>query len=167
MRLLVKYMRIQMKFILTAFGLILIVSLGSARAGAPQAEVISGPLLIAGNAPEPGCVAQLNDSSCRPGKFPLHNPDPAIPGEPANKKEGKTAQPPEIKSGLKSQDCQFGLQKCYCTNRMAVSKAGRLGIREIRSFGYPLHVLINGKKRGRNVELIISRESSCPVISNK
>jgi hypothetical protein len=131
----------------------------------PPVERSGRPVIVAGNAPEPGCVAQLNDSSCRPDSFPLHKPDPAIQEPLAPRVRSPDYFPKKHELVRKSVDCQLGTGGCYCTNPMAAGKAKALGARMIKIHGYADRVIVKGVKIGRRVELVISRERTCPVIA--
>lgn len=52
----------------------------------------------------------------------------------------------------------------FCSNSMAVSKAHDMGIRNVRAYAYPDHILIKGTKRGHRVSVTLSRERGCPSI---
>jgi hypothetical protein len=133
----------------------------------PPVESSGRRVILAGDAPEPGCVAQLNDSSCRPDQFPQHRPDPAIEEQSAPKDPGSGYFPRSRELALESVDCQFGTGICYCTNSMAAAKARAAGARAIEVHGFADRVFIKGAKNGRGVELVISRERSCPVIASR
>lgn len=152
-----------MKLLYLPIIVILLASTSTMAAQLPPGETSPPP----DAAPNPGCVAQLNDSSCRPDKFPQHNPDPAIQEPTVPKHHDKIIMPPGSKSGHISIDCRYGSSKCFCTNKMASLKARRLGLRYIHTHGYSDRVLISGTRRGNAIELMISREQGCPVISGR
>jgi hypothetical protein len=156
---------IWMQSLFWPMGLILLTAVSGFDTQSPTVEPSGRPVILAGNATEPGCVAQLNDSSCRPDKFPQHNPDPAIQAPQAPRDRSPDYFPKKHELALKSVDCQFGTGSCYCTNRMAMGKAKALGARLIKIHGYADRVIIKGVKYGRSVELVISRERTCPVIA--
>jgi hypothetical protein len=156
---------IRMQSLFWPMGLILLTAVSGFDTKSPPVEPSGRPAILAGNAPEPGCVAQLNDSSCRPDSFPLHKPDPAIQEPQAQKNSVPDYFPKKHELALKSVDCQYGAGSCYCTNRMAMGRAKALGARRIKIHGYADRVFIKGVKDGRRVELVISRERSCPVIA--
>jgi hypothetical protein len=154
-----------MKAVFSLISLFLFAAVGALQAS--SAEAPGHLVIMAGNAPEPGCVAQLNDSSCRPDKFPVHNPDPAIKEPTPPKDKTKTSIQPEFKLRKVSVDCRFGSKNCFCTNRMAGQSARRLGLRNILIHGFTDRVLVSGAMRGSPMELVISRERTCPVIGRK
>lgn len=148
-------------------GIVLLLSGSAGISGGLSAEFGDGLVVVAENVPTPGCRAQLNDSSCRPDKFPLHNPDPSIPAPPIQPVKPKNRAKPANQIGGKSFDCLFGTPKCFCTNDMAADKAGNYGVIPKRVFGYADRVLINGTKGVHQVEMTFTREVSCPVIGFK
>lgn len=149
-----------MKLVYLPIIVILLASISTMAAQLPPGVTNSPP----DAAPNPGCVAKLLDSSCRPDNFPQHNPDPAIQEPTVPRDHNKIIRPRGSKFGHISIDCRYGSLKCFCTNKMAGFKARRLGLRYIHTYGYTDRVLVSGARRGNAVALVISREQGCPII---
>ena len=104
---------------------------------------------------------------CRSTPFPPHRPDPAIRQAPTQQEGDRFALSKGVRINLTSSQCRMKAALCHCTNAMIAAKAKSLGARVSAAYAFEGAALIKGELGGKPFEIVISRESGCPVIRQR